>query len=78
MMKPWTGHAIGGSGILELALMLAFVREGSLPPNPGWVSSPCGGAVPAAETALDGERLLVKSAASMGGHNVVLSLSVDA
>lgn len=78
MMKPWTGHAIGGSGILELALMLAFVREGSLPPNPGWVSSPCGGSVPAGETALDGERLLVKSAASMGGHNVVLSLSVDA
>ena len=78
MMKPWTGHAIGGSGILELALMLAFVREGSLPPNPGWVSSPCGGAVPAAETALEGERLLVKSAASMGGHNVVLSLSVNA
>lgn len=58
--------------------MLAFVREGSLPPNPGWVSSPCGGAVPAAETALEGERLLVKSAASMAGHNVVLSLSVNA
>lgn len=77
MMKPWTGHAIGGSGILELALMLAFVREGSLPPNPGWASSPGAGSVPAAETPFSGSRLLVKSAASMGGHNVVLGLTAD-
>lgn len=77
MMKPWTGHAIGGSGILELALMLAFAREGTLPPNPGWVSSPAGGASSAEELPLHGRRMLVKSAASMGGHNVVLSLAVD-
>lgn len=77
MMKPWTGHAIGGSGILELALMLAFTREGVLPPNPEWVSSPDGGASSAEELPLQGRRLLVKSAASMGGHNVVLSLAVD-
>lgn len=77
MMKPWTGHAIGGSGILELALMLAFAREGALPPNPPWVSSPEGGACSANELPLEGRRMLVKSAASMGGHNVVLSLAVD-
>lgn len=76
MMKPWTGHAIGGSGILELALMLAFIREGALPPNPFWVSSPAGAACVAEELPLDGRRMLVKSAASMGGHNVVLSLDV--
>lgn len=77
MMKPWTGHAIGGSGILELALMLAFIREGALPPNPAWVSSPDGKALPEEELPLHGKRLLVKSAASMGGHNVVLGLTVD-
>lgn len=77
MMKPWTGHAIGGSGILELALMLVFAREGVLPPNPPWASSPEGGACPVGELRLEGKRLLVKSAASMGGHNVVLSLAVD-
>ncbi len=77
MMKPWTGHAIGGSGILELGLMLAFVREGVLPPNPPWVSSPEGGICSAEELPLDGRRMLLKSAASMGGHNVVLSLAVE-
>lgn len=77
MMKPWTGHAIGGSGILELALMLAFIREGTLPPNPAWVSSPDGGVSSAEELPLQGRRMLIKSAASMGGHNVVLSLTVD-
>lgn len=77
MMKPWTGHAIGGSGILELALMLAFVRQGSLPPNPGWASSPCRGVSLSGETALNGPVLLVKTAASMGGHNAVLSLTAN-
>ena len=77
MMKPWTGHAIGGSGILELALMLVFAREGVLPPNPPWVTFPEGGACSAEELPLVGGRMLVKSAASMGGHNVVLSLAVD-
>lgn len=76
MMKPWTGHAIGGSGILELGLMLAFVREGVLPPNPGWVSTPFGLGVLPGETPLTGSHLLVKSASSMGGHNVALSLAV--
>ena len=77
MMKPWTGHAIGGSGILELALMLVFAREGVLPPQsslghlPGRRRLFCGGA------AAGRGRMLVKSAASMGGHNVVLSLAVD-
>ncbi len=49
---------------------------GALPPNPFWVSSPAGAACVAEELPLDGRRMLVKSAASMGGHNVVLSLDV--
>lgn len=77
MMKPWTGHAIGGSGVLELALMLAFIREGALPPNPSWVSAPYGGALSTGELPLHGKMLLVKTAASMGGHNVALGLAVD-
>lgn len=77
MMKPWTGHTIGGSGILELALMLAFIREGSLPPNPDWVSAPYGGIPSVEELPLHGRRMLVKTAASMGGHNVALGLTVD-
>ena len=77
MMKPWTGHAIGGSGILELALMLAFIREGALPPNPPWVSSLEGEFSSPEELPQHERRMLIKSAASMGGHNVVLTLAVD-
>lgn len=42
-----------------------------------WATFPEGGACSAEELPLAGGRILVKSAASMGGHNVVLSLAVD-
>jgi len=48
-----------------------------LPPMPPWAPFPEGGACSAEELPLAGGRMLVKSAASMGGHNVVLSLAVD-
>lgn len=78
MMKPWTGHAIGGSGILELALMLVFAREGVLPPNPPWATFPEGGACSAEELPLAGGADAGSNPPlPMGGHNVVLSLAVD-
>lgn len=77
LMKPWTGHAIGGSGILELCLMLAFAVRGKLPPNLPGLESPLQGCVLSVRTDPSGERVLMKTASSMGGHNAVLALGVN-
>lgn len=76
LLKPWVGHAIGGSGILELAIMLAFAREGKLPPNPAGLSSPLEGARLSPSSDVLGSRIILKSASSMGGHNAVVSIGV--
>lgn len=77
MMKPWVGHTIGGSGILELACILSFVEESRLPANPSWVSAPLPEMTLQGETVISGKSYLIKTASSMGGHNVVLGLSID-
>jgi len=33
LTKPWTGHALGASGALDVALLWLFLRRGLLPPN---------------------------------------------
>lgn len=76
VMKPWVGHAIGGSGILELVMMLAFARNGELPPNPKGLAVPLDGVVLSESVDPAGSRILVKSASSMGGHNAVISVGI--
>ncbi len=77
LMKPWCGHTIGGSGILELCMMLAWAGLGMLPPNlPGLVSPLDGCELSEACDAL-GNRILLKTASSMGGHNAVLALGIN-
>ncbi|MEG0025339.1 MAG: beta-ketoacyl synthase N-terminal-like domain-containing protein [Akkermansia sp.] len=76
LMKPWVGHAIGGSGILELALMLIFARDGMLPPNLPSLSPPVLDGQLSESVDRAGKRLLIKSASSMGGHNAVVSIGI--
>ena len=76
LMKPWVGHAIGGSGILELALMTAFAREGKLPPNFKGLAAPVDGVCLSESVDLAGSRVIMKSASSMGGHNALVSIGV--
>jgi 3-oxoacyl-[acyl-carrier-protein] synthase II len=33
--KPWVGHNLGGSALLEIALLIKTVAEGRVPPTPG-------------------------------------------
>lgn len=77
LMKPWCGHAIGGSGILELCMMLAFAKRGLLPPNLPGMASPWEGCILSETCDLLDDRILLKTASSMGGHNAVLALSVN-
>jgi 3-oxoacyl-(acyl-carrier-protein) synthase len=33
LLKPFVGHTIGASGLLETVILAAFLRDGTLPPN---------------------------------------------
>jgi len=76
-LKPHTGHALGASGLLDVALLAACMREGWLPGGlPGLTPPECG--LPLNETPLQvrsGDRV-IKLASGMGGHNAAVSLAV--
>lgn len=75
LLKPFTGHALGASGALDLAILHAFLVRGLLPPNlPGLTAGSEAFTLP--ETPLPSSgALLVKLSAGMGGHNVLLTLT---
>jgi 3-oxoacyl-[acyl-carrier-protein] synthase II len=75
-LKPGTGHALGASGLLDVALMAACMAEGWLPAGlPGLTPPSCG--LPLNEEPLkvvSGDRV-IKLASGMGGHNAAVSLA---
>lgn len=76
MIKPYVGHTIGGSGILELALLLSFAGRGGLLAKPA-LTLPAGMSAGGEGVLARGEPLLVmKTAASMGGHNALATVLV--
>lgn len=74
-LKPHTGHTLGASGLLDVALLAACMHEGWLPPVlPGLSAPECG--LRLLEDALvvkPGDRV-IKLATGMGGHNAAASL----
>ena len=76
-LKPHTGHALGASGLLDVALLAACMGEGWLPAVLPCLTPPeCG--LPLNEAPLQvvsGDRVL-KLASGMGGHNAAVSLAV--
>lgn len=75
-LKPYTGHALGASGLLDVVLLGACMRESWLPAVlPGVMPPACG--LPLVGEVLkvkSGDRV-VKLASGMGGHNAVVSLA---
>lgn len=75
-LKPYTGHALGASGLLDVALLAACMSEDWLPAVlPGLTPPACG--LPLNESPLEvkaGDRVL-KLASGMGGHNAAVSLA---
>jgi 3-oxoacyl-[acyl-carrier-protein] synthase II len=75
LLKPYTGHTLGASGALDLAILWRFLQQHMLPPN-----LPC---VTAGSTGLhlpltslpcpDGP--VLKISAGMGGHNALIRLA---
>ncbi len=72
LLKPFTGHGIGGGGLLETALLAAFLRQNRLPaPLPGLACPPglamTSGALPPAA-------IVFKLASALGGKNSLIAL----
>lgn len=72
VLKPFLGHTIGASGLLETAILAAFMRGGTLPPNRPALNAPEGFVLPAMERPFCGR--IGKLSHGMGGHNALIIL----
>ncbi len=73
LLKPWVGHTIGASGLLESVILARFLREGQFPPNLSGLHAPAGFQLPT--EALDAGGPIYKLSHGMGGHNALLVLT---
>ncbi len=80
LVKPYTGHTLGASGLLDVALLAASLKAGRLMPNLSGLTGANGPfRMPANHTLIPRGGRVVKLSVGMGGHNaaVVLSTSHD-
>jgi 3-oxoacyl-[acyl-carrier-protein] synthase II len=73
LLKPFLGHTIGASGMLESVVLASFLREGGLPPNLPGLHAPDGFTLP--DRPLPATGPVAKLSHGMGGHNAILVLS---
>jgi 3-oxoacyl-[acyl-carrier-protein] synthase II len=69
LLKPFFGHTIGASGLLESVVMIRFMQEASLPPN--LPSSTSFSMRPTPESSTPCRGAVYKLAHGMGGHNAL-------
>lgn len=76
-LKPQTGHTLGASGLLDVALLAACMADGWLPAVlPGLTPPACGLPLNEAPLKVSAGDRVVKLASGMGGHNAAVSLIV--
>ena len=73
LLKPFTGHTIGASGLLESVILARFLQNGKLPPNLPGRYAPFGFLLP--DEPLDASGSVYKLSHGMGGHNSLLILT---
>ena len=73
-LKPFTGHTVGASGVLDLAVLALFMKEGRLPSNIGGNTSLGKPFTMIPRPLLDKGSTVLKIAVGMGGHNSIISL----
>lgn len=73
LLKPFTGHTIGASGLLESVILARFLQDRKLPPNIPGRAMPRGFHLP--DEALDASGPIYKLSHGMGGHNALLVLT---
>ncbi len=73
LLKPFTGHTIGASGMLESVILARFARDRQLPPNLPGLHAPQG--FDLSDRVLDASGPIYKLSHGMGGHNALLVLT---
>jgi 3-oxoacyl-[acyl-carrier-protein] synthase II len=73
LLKPFIGHTIGASGLLESVILARFLKTGKLPPNLADRSMPAGFNLP--DQTLETNGSIYKLSHGMGGHNALLVLT---
>jgi 3-oxoacyl-(acyl-carrier-protein) synthase len=71
-LKAWTGHGIGGGGLLETAILASFLRAGEAPPLPAGLTRPPGLAMTPGR--LPSSAIAFKLASALGGKNSLVAL----
>lgn len=74
-LKPYTGHTVGASGILDCALLSSYMDQGGLPPNIVGNTDPGPPFTMNTGTLASGEATVLKIAVGMGGHNSMVALN---
>ncbi|MEK7949868.1 beta-ketoacyl synthase N-terminal-like domain-containing protein [Luteolibacter soli] len=74
-LKPYTGHGIGGGGLLETAILAAFLRENRLPPPLPHLTCPAG--LTMTPPALPPGATVFKLASALGGKNSLVALQAS-
>ncbi len=69
LLKPYIGHTVGASGLIESAILLAFMKQNELPKNLPGTSSLGELSAPSQSISLKGP--VFKLAHGMGGHNAL-------
>jgi len=72
LLKPYVGHSIGASGLLESVVLAQFLRRAELPPNLPGLHAPDGFTLPDQVISIDGA--VAKLSHGMGGHNALLTM----
>ena len=68
--KPFTGHTLGASGLVDVALLAGFFARGLRPVNPAGLTPPTPDWIlPEKSRSLEAGETYLKVAAGMGGHN---------
>ena len=75
LLKPFTGHSIGASGLLESAILLRFLNDSMLPPNLPGTSTLGNFTAPSTPVACTGP--VFKLAHGMGGHNALAVFNIQ-
>ncbi|MGL4399467.1 MAG: beta-ketoacyl synthase N-terminal-like domain-containing protein [Luteolibacter sp.] len=73
LLKPFTGHTIGASGLLESVILCRFLRDRQLPRNRPALCAPSGFHLP--DQVLEASGPIYKLSHGMGGHNALLVLT---
>lgn len=71
LLKPLTGHTLGASGLLDVALISEAMRQGPMPGNLPALTRPEGISLTTPSTPAS----VLKIASGMGGHNAAMMLS---